>query len=95
MKKRLLLTLCLMALTKLVLATEPLKNSQSLRSPDGRMEALFELKDGIPYYSLYRNGKPVVLPSKMGFTLAQARKVLPPPVGTLKHTWGTRGSTFL
>ena len=42
---------------------------ESLKSPDGRMEAKFELKDGMPYYSLYRDGKAVVLPSRMGFTL--------------------------
>ena len=38
-------------------------------SPDGRLELRFELKDSVPYYSLYRDGKAVVLPSKMGFTL--------------------------
>ena len=42
---------------------------ESLKSPDGRMEVRFELKDSVPYYSLYRDGKAVVLPSKMGFTL--------------------------
>lgn len=41
----------------------------SLTSPDGQMEVVFSLKDGVPYYSLNRNGKAVVLPSKMGFTL--------------------------
>lgn len=41
----------------------------SLTSPDGRMEVVFSLKDGVPYYSLNRDGKAVVLPSKMGFTL--------------------------
>ena len=40
-----------------------------LKSPDGKLELNFELKDGVPYYSLYRLDKPVVLPSKMGFTL--------------------------
>ena len=40
-----------------------------LFSPDGRLELRFELKDSVPYYSLYRDGKAVVLPSKMGFTL--------------------------
>lgn len=40
-----------------------------LKSPDSRLEARFELKDGAPCYSLYRDGKPVVLPSRMGFTL--------------------------
>lgn len=46
-------------------ATEPVK----LQSPDGKLELSFELKDGVPYYALNRVGKPVVLPSKMGFTL--------------------------
>ena len=40
-----------------------------LTSPDGRLKLRFELKDSVPYYSLYRDGKAVVLPSKMGFTL--------------------------
>ena len=41
-----------------------------LRSPDGRMEVRFWLDDGgVPYYALYRDGKAVVLPSRMGFTL--------------------------
>ncbi len=43
-------------------------NSQ-FTSPDGRLELRFELRDSVPYYSLYRDGKAVVLPSKMGFTL--------------------------
>ena len=41
----------------------------NLKSPDGRMEARFELKDGVPYYSLSRDGKTVVLDSRMGFKL--------------------------
>ena len=44
-------------------------NPAKLKSPDGKLELNFELKDGVPYYSLNRLGKPVVLPSKMGFTL--------------------------
>ena len=43
--------------------------TNSLRSPDGRLELRFELIDSVPFYSLYRDGKAVVLPSKMGFTL--------------------------
>ncbi len=31
--------------------------STTLRSPDGRLELRFELKDNVPYYSLYRDGK--------------------------------------
>ena len=44
-------------------------NPVKLQSPDGQLELKFEVIDGIPQYSLDRAGKPVVLPSKMGFTL--------------------------
>ena len=40
-----------------------------LKSPDGRLELRFMLEDSCPQYALYRDGKAVVLPSKMGFTL--------------------------
>ena len=40
-----------------------------LTSPDGKLVARFALVDGCPLYSLDREGKPVVLPSRMGFTL--------------------------
>jgi hypothetical protein len=42
---------------------------ERLKSPDGRMEATFYLRDGVPHYELKRDGKPVVLPSRMGLTL--------------------------
>jgi hypothetical protein len=42
---------------------------ETLRSPDGRMEAAFYLRDGVPHYELHRDGKPVVLASCMGFEL--------------------------
>ncbi|MBR4147890.1 MAG: glycoside hydrolase family 97 protein [Bacteroidales bacterium] len=41
----------------------------TLKSPDGKLELKFEIKEGVPYYALDHVGKPVVLPSKMGFTL--------------------------
>ena len=40
-----------------------------LRSPDGQLELQFAIYDGVPTYSLSRNGKPVVQTSRMGFTL--------------------------
>ena len=43
-----------------------------LKSPDGRMEVTFKLWDfagGVICYNLYRDGKPVVLDSRLGFTL--------------------------
>ena len=43
--------------------------AETLRSPDGRLELRFELHDGVPYYSLYRDGKAVVNASRMGFEL--------------------------
>ncbi len=46
-------------------AAEPVK----VKSPDGKLELQFEVRDGVPYYALNREGKPVVLPSRMGFTL--------------------------
>ena len=42
---------------------------EKVASPDGKLELQFEVVDGVPYYALNRDGKPVVLPSKMGFTL--------------------------
>ena len=48
---------------------QPAGAQERLTSPDGRLELRFELKDSVPYYSLYRDGKAVVLPSKMGFEL--------------------------
>jgi len=44
-------------------------DKKALKSPDGQLELKFDIKDGIAYYALYRNGKPVILPSRMGFTL--------------------------
>ncbi len=44
-------------------------DSQTLTSPDGRMEATFYLIDGIPLYELTRDGKPVIEASRMGFVL--------------------------
>ncbi len=40
-----------------------------LQSPDNQLSLSFYLEDGVPFYSLNRNGSPVVLPSRMGFTL--------------------------
>ncbi len=61
----LLLFVLLMGLTLPSYSTEP----SVLRSPDGKLMVNFELVDGVPYYSLSREGKLVVLPSRMGFTL--------------------------
>jgi len=47
-------------------------SSDSLRvnSPDGRIEVLFELVEGVPYYAVNRDGAVVILPSRLGFTFS-------------------------
>jgi len=41
----------------------------TLQSPDGQLQLTFAVVNGQPQYALNRAGKPVVLPSRMGFTL--------------------------
>ncbi len=41
----------------------------TLQSPDGQLNLQFAVVNGQPQYALSRAGKPVVLPSRMGFTL--------------------------
>ena len=66
---------------------------EKFTSPDGKLELQFEVKDGVPYYSLNREGKAVVLPSKMGFTLewrddlAHAFVLKDVKFDTLDETW--------
>ena len=43
-------------------------DSLSVHSPDGKIEVLFGLLDGVPYYSIRRDGVQVILPSQLGFT---------------------------
>ncbi|MBQ4476583.1 MAG: glycoside hydrolase family 97 protein [Bacteroidales bacterium] len=65
MKKIAVFALCMITCFLSKTFAEPI----TLQSPDKQLQLKFELLDGIPYYSLDRAGKPVVLPSKMGFTL--------------------------
>lgn len=65
MKKILLSLFVLLAALSQNVAAQPLL----LKSPDRQMQLTFELRDGVPYYALDRTNQPVVLPSKMGFTL--------------------------
>lgn len=43
--------------------------SEALLSPDGMLRLSFSIKDGIPMYALQRDGKDVVLPSRLGFEM--------------------------
>ncbi len=44
-------------------------NAQSIKSPDGKFEMDFQLKNGVPYYNLKFNGKTVVEDSKLGLRI--------------------------
>ena len=44
-------------------------NAQSLKSPDGKFEMNFNLKNGVPFYNLKFNGNTVVEDSKLGLRL--------------------------
>ncbi len=43
-------------------------DSLRVTSPDGRIEVLFAVVAGVPTYSVARDGRPVLLPSRLGFT---------------------------
>lgn len=60
--KRLLLTLGIVCISLMLHAEE-------LRSPNGLLKLNFELKDGVPHYSLDYKNKAVIKPSSMGFEL--------------------------
>ena len=47
-----------------------------LRSPDGQLELKFAVVDGVPEYTLDRAGVAVVLPSRLGFALLDAKEDL-------------------
>ncbi len=66
MKIRFFIFFCLMACLSM-----PMRGADNLKlkSPDGRMEVTFYLLDGTPHYELMRDGKPVILASRMGFQL--------------------------
>jgi alpha-glucosidase len=40
-----------------------------MKSPDGKIEVRFKLEDGIPYYSVEKNRKEIIKPSRLGFIL--------------------------
>jgi Glycoside hydrolase 97. len=44
-------------------------NAQTLSSPNGQLQVLFSVDDGIPTYQLSYKGKTVIKPSKMGLEL--------------------------
>lgn len=58
--------LCLLSLCTLFTLKA---NAQTLSSPNGQLQVLFSVDDGIPTYQLSYKGKTVIKPSKMGLEL--------------------------
>ena len=62
-------------------------------SPDGRNRASVEVRDGKLYYSLDRDGRPILLPSQMGFefrgakTLRDSLRITGSSTSTYDTTW--------
>jgi alpha-glucosidase len=51
------------------------KRTQAVASPDSRIKLSFELKSGAPYYQVFRDDKPLLKPSRLGFLLKEGQSV--------------------
>lgn len=75
-----------------VLFFQALAFAQTLTSPDKNLSLNFELKNGIPYYSLTFKGKPVIKTSRLGI---DAKDVVPFTDGfTIKDTKQTTADLY-
>lgn len=64
-------------------------DSLRVSSPDGKIEVLFGLLEGVPYYSISRDGVGIILPSKLGFVFLKD-----PPLNTDLRIVDSEQSTF-
>jgi alpha-glucosidase len=78
----------LLVLAAFVAAAAPLHGQARVASPDGRTEVAVELREGVLTYSLARDGRTLVLPSRLGFQFRGA----PPLRDGLRLTDTTRRS---
>src|SRR5690242_6989398 len=69
--KRIYLLLSSILLLTLITSCDAKKKAQpvELASPDGSIKVVFQLKNGIPFYNVQRQGKFILNDSKLGFTL--------------------------
>jgi alpha-glucosidase len=77
-----------MLLLALAITTNPLQSQVRVASPDGRNEVTVEVRDGRLNYSLTRDGRPLILPSILGFEFRGAA----PLRDALRITDTSRGS---
>src|SRR5688572_30219276 len=59
-------------LVGLAVAAAPLQSQVRVASPDGRNQVTLELRDGHLGYSLARDGRALILPSRLGFEFRAA-----------------------
>ena len=59
----------------LLVATLPLQASE-VSSPDGSIRVNFELQGTVPTYSVTYQGKPIILPSRLGYDLDKKADLL-------------------
>jgi alpha-glucosidase len=71
-RQRLTLLLTLVIATCLTACRSDAAQREVLTSPDGRVEVALALDDGVPVYSVRRQGAELVRPSRLGFRLADA-----------------------
>ena len=62
-----------LAMAALVAATAPLRAQVRVASPDGRNQVTVEIRDGRLTYGLARDGRPLILPSSLGFDFRNAQ----------------------
>ncbi len=87
-------TACRFALAVTLIAA-PASTQAQVRavSPDGRNEVTIEIRDGKLYYSLQRDGRAVILPSRLGFEFRGARplgdnlQIVNTARSTVDQTW--------
>ncbi|MGC3943187.1 MAG: glycoside hydrolase family 97 protein [Chryseolinea sp.] len=70
---RILFTVLLLAVVGIVSGQNG--RSQVVTSPDKKIKVEFQLKSGVPYYQVFRNGKSVLMPSRLGFVFKDGTRL--------------------
>jgi alpha-glucosidase len=71
------------------------KRNQNIQvsSPNGAIEVTFQLKDGVPYYAIQKQGQAIIKDSRMGFILKDVAslnenfKIVSTKQGSFDETW--------
>ncbi len=88
--KRFAILLCLIGVMFSCKGVDGVLSGETLSSPDGKLSMVFALSDaGEPMYSLSYDGKPVIRPSHLGYTLRGEFKGGHPQGGTSVKEYGT------